>query len=215
VLASNADLGTFTCSSNAGQSTLINLSRRQLLPLVKDFDVALMARIPHGTPALRLLMRYLRMIEEAPPLAPDLQQATASHIHDLVAVALGATQDATEIAERRGVRAARLRETKAFVMRCLAQQDLSAATVALHLGVTPRYVHMLFEDENETFSELVLRERLARARRLLADPRFTDRPISAIAFDCGFSDLSHFNRSFRRHFGMTPSALRNENRGVP
>ena len=36
VLASNADVGTFTCSSAAGKSTLIGLSRRELLPLLKD-----------------------------------------------------------------------------------------------------------------------------------------------------------------------------------
>jgi AraC-like DNA-binding protein len=33
-------------------------------------------------------------------------------------------------------------------------------------------------------------------------------PISTIAFDCGFSDISHFNRVFRRQFGCTPSDVR-------
>ena len=106
------------------------------------------------------------------------------------------------------VRAARLRETKAFVLRNLALHELSAMTVAQYLGVTPRYVHMLFESEAETLSEFVLRERLIRAYRALVDLRFADQPISAIAFDCGFSDLSHFNRSFRRRFGMTPTEAR-------
>jgi AraC-like DNA-binding protein len=32
--------------------------------------------------------------------------------------------------------------------------------------------------------------------------------IADIAYEAGFSDLSHFNRSFRRHFGLTPSELR-------
>ena len=43
-----------------------------------------------------------------------------------------------------------------------------------------------------------------RAHRMLVDERFAG-PIGAIAFDSGFSDLSHFNRTFRRRFGMTPS----------
>jgi len=32
--------------------------------------------------------------------------------------------------------------------------------------------------------------------------------VSDIAFDCGFNDLSHFNRCFRRRFGLTPTAAR-------
>jgi AraC-like DNA-binding protein len=46
-----------------------------------------------------------------------------------------------------------------------------------------------------------------RAHRMLVDERFAG-PISAIAFDSGFSDLSHFNRTFRRRSGMTPSEVR-------
>ena len=40
------------------------------------------------------------------------------------------------------------------------------------------------------------------------DVRYDGRPIGAIAFDAGFADLSHFNRSFRRRFGGTPSEVR-------
>jgi AraC-like DNA-binding protein len=42
----------------------------------------------------------------------------------------------------------------------------------------------------------------------LRDPRLADRKVSEIAMEAGFSDLSHFNRSFRRRFGETPSFAR-------
>jgi AraC-like DNA-binding protein len=48
--------------------------------------------------------------------------------------------------------------------------------------------------------------RLRRAAEWLAQAG--DRRISDIAFDCGFNDLSYFNRCFRRRFGLTPSAAR-------
>jgi AraC-like DNA-binding protein len=48
--------------------------------------------------------------------------------------------------------------------------------------------------------------RLRKAADLLAHAG--ERRISDIAFDCGFNDLSYFNRCFRRRFGLTPTAAR-------
>jgi AraC-like DNA-binding protein len=67
---------------------------------------------------------------------------------------------------------------------------------------------MLFENEGTTFSEFARNARLSRAYRMLRDPRFADRSISTIAFEAGFSDLSYFNKVFRRRFGGTPSDVR-------
>jgi AraC family transcriptional regulator len=53
--------------------------------------------------------------------------------------------------------------------------------------------------------QFVLRTRLHRAAVRL---RRTDEPVSAIAFDAGFSDLSTFNRRFRRVMRLSPSAYR-------
>ena len=207
MLGSNADTGTFLSPSMVSKCVLLNLSRRELRPLLGDFDAALVRRVPANTPALRLLMRYVGIFDE-PTLAPELEHLAITHVYDLVAAALGAKHEAAEIANNRGMRAARLRAAKDYVLRNLRSHELSAATVAAHLGVTPRYVHMLFETENELFTQLVLDHRLARAHRMLIDPRFAGLAISAIALDAGFADLSHFNRSFRRRFDRTPSDVR-------
>jgi AraC-like DNA-binding protein len=106
------------------------------------------------------------------------------------------------------MRAARLQVAKGFIVRQIARHDLSAASVAAHLGVTPRYVHMLFESEGLSVTNFIAGQRLARAHHMLLDPRMKERTISAIAFAAGFGDLSHFNRAFRRHFGKTPSDTR-------
>jgi AraC-like DNA-binding protein len=50
--------------------------------------------------------------------------------------------------------------------------------------------------------------RLQRARALLADRRNDGMRIGDIAYAAGFADISHFNRSFRRRFGMTPTGAR-------
>ena len=74
--------------------------------------------------------------------------------------------------------------------------------------VTARYIRKLFEAEGVTFSKFLLDERLARAHRMLIDPRHGAETISAIAFACGFGDLSYFNRVFRRRNGATPTGVR-------
>jgi AraC-like DNA-binding protein len=54
----------------------------------------------------------------------------------------------------------------------------------------------------------VLEHRLVHAHRTLKSPRFAGHTVSAIAFAAGFGDLSHFNRSFRRRFGASPTEVR-------
>ena len=47
-----------------------------------------------------------------------------------------------------------------------------------------------------------------RLRRAAARLRETSESVTAIAYDCGFGDLSTFNARFRAAFGQTPSAHR-------
>ena len=82
-----------------------------------------------------------------------------------------------------------------------------AALAARH-HCTPRFIQRLFETEGTTFTEYVLARRLAHAHRMLADPRRAGEKIMAVAYDCGFGDLSYFNRVFRRRYGAAPSDVR-------
>jgi AraC-like DNA-binding protein len=208
IVLSNAEVGR--ASFETEQSVLVlNLPRAVLRPSLQDLDAVLTRPVRNDNEALRLLKSYLAAIErDAAPTSEDLQRLMVAHVHDLVALALGATADAAEIARTRGVRAARLHAAKTYVMRELGRFDLSAATVAAQLGVTPRYVYMLFEREGRSFTEFVLGERLAAAHYMLRTVRHAGEPISAIAYAAGFADLSHFNRSFRRRYGCTPSDVR-------
>jgi AraC-like DNA-binding protein len=192
-----------------GKYINLRVPLRALAPLVAGIDAAYGRAIPADNSALRLLSRYIGILEGSESLsAADLRRQAISHIHDLMALAIGATRDAAEIANCRGVRAARLKVIKEDIANQLDQADLSVAVIAARHRVQPRYVQRLFESEGTTFTEYVLAQRLARARRRLRDPRHADQKISSIAFDAGFGDLSYFNRVFRRHFGAAPSEFR-------
>lgn len=159
--------------------------------------------------ALQLLAAYVNMLQSERVLnTPELLPLVVAHACDLVVLPLGATRDAAEVARGRGLRVARLHAIKADVRANLHQRDLTTAAVAGRLRITPRYIQELFEAEGMTFSKFVREQRLALARRTLADPRYAGVAISAIAFDVGFGDLSTFNHAFRHRFGATPSDLR-------
>jgi len=180
-----------------------------LTPLVSGLDSDLTAVIPDNVEAVRLLIGYLGCLRDDLALsAPATRQLVVSHIHDLVALAVGATRDVAEVARGRGLRAARLRAAKSDIMANLNRQDLSADMVAVNQGVTGRYIRKLFESEGASFSDFVLTQRLIRAHRMLGDPKVAHTSISTIALAVGFGDISYFNRTFRRHFGATPSEVR-------
>lgn len=121
---------------------------------------------------------------------------------------------ATEEAQDRGLPAARLRAIKQDIANNLARPGLSVAALADQHSCTPRSVQRLFETAGTTFTEYVLDQRLMQAYRVLNDPRRNGSKICAIAYDCGFGDVSYFNRMFRRRFGAAPSGVCAQARGL-
>jgi AraC-like DNA-binding protein len=175
--------------------------------MLSDLDASVARRLPQSE-ALRLLTSYVTSLGGQALNAPELRQAAATHMRDLIVLAVGGTRDARVLAETRGLRATRLAAMKADILASLSDERFSVAMLAARHHVTPRYVQMLFEAEGRTFSKYVLEQRLARAYQLLSDARLVGRTISSIAFHVGFSNLSYFNRTFRLRYGMKPSELR-------
>jgi AraC-like DNA-binding protein len=208
VLVSCDEIATFHRAC-PGEAISIRVPRLILSSLVSDIDNGVMRPIQRDSEALKLLTNYAAMLIEDNALAISfLRQTVVNHVHDLIALTLGATRDAAQTARDGGVRAVRLAAAKAHITQNSARQDLSVGSAAIHLGVTPRYLQRLFEQDGTTFSGFLLGQRLTRAYRMLCNSQFTDYPVSSIAYDVGFGDLSHFNRRFRRHYGMTPSDIR-------
>jgi AraC-like DNA-binding protein len=97
---------------------------------------------------------------------------------------------------------------KAYIADNLHRANLMVRDVAARHGIATRTVQALFEAEGTSFTRFLLEQRLVRARRLLTGPFAAGWSVTSIAYECGFNDLSYFNRSFRRRFGVSPTEAR-------
>jgi AraC-like DNA-binding protein len=193
----------------AGTSRFLALTIPRSTIVGRGPDIARVAGLaPADSPAFRLLHGYLEQALAAPFADRRCADVLGNHLIDLTAYALGAAREARDIGEERGVRTAR----RSAVLRAIAARsgdpDLTAASVAKLLGVTPRYVHLLLEETGRSFTHHLLERRLEKAGALLRDAGQLARKIADIAAEAGFSDLSYFSRTFRRHYGATPSDVR-------
>jgi AraC-like DNA-binding protein len=192
-----------------GSFITLALAQPAIAALAPRYADAFGRTIPRGNAALDLLARYVDIVRaDVEAGDPALRRRISDHILDLAALALGASGDYAEITRQRSATAARLAAIKSDILHALGRSNLSTEMIALRHGISARYVRKLFEQSGSSFSDYVLTERLARAQRMLTDKRSAYLNIAQIAHESGFGDVSYFHRVFRRHFGATPSDVR-------
>lgn len=98
-----------------------------------------------------------------------------------------------------------LQQSIPYIQTHLAEK-LDIEHLAGLCGYSSSYFSRLFHRTyGVTVSQYILRQRLESAKRLLEQP---DLSISQIAESSGFSDSSHFIKSFRDTYGETPGVFR-------
>jgi AraC-like DNA-binding protein len=183
---------------------------RALLPLPRP-GLARSAgvRIPgdSGTPAL-----VSTLLRRLPGLLDDDHGVLGARLGtaalDLLAVALaaGLEQPAAVPAENR--QRALVARIHAFIEAHLPDPDLTPVTIAAAHHISIRYLHRLFESQEDSVAGLIRRRRLERCRSDLLDPCLAPRPVAAIASRWGFGNTAHFNRLFRDVYGLPPGEFR-------
>jgi AraC family transcriptional regulator len=85
-------------------------------------------------------------------------------------------------------------------------EPISLTELALKIEIDPSHLARTFREfYGCTMSEYVRKLRIEKTRKeLLA----TDKPLSTIAYDAGFTDQAHFSRVFKQLTGLTPGAFR-------
>ncbi|TYC52471.1 helix-turn-helix domain-containing protein [Rhodobacterales bacterium] len=110
-----------------------------------------------------------------------------------------------------GRKAALLRRLKDLVSGNCPDANFSPQHCADLAGISAGYLHQVFAAHGETFGSYLLECRLEGVASLLRNPDQQHLPVSTIALRCGFKDLSHFGRAFRRHYGSSPGRWRKGN----
>jgi AraC-like DNA-binding protein len=93
-----------------------------------------------------------------------------------------------------------------------SHREIDLEDAATQAGISPFHFLRLFTGVlGVTPHQYLVRSRLRHAARRLA---FDDGPITDIAYDVGFGDLSNFVRTFHRAAGASPLRFRQASRGM-
>ncbi|HXV43565.1 MAG TPA: helix-turn-helix domain-containing protein, partial [Anaerolineae bacterium] len=101
-------------------------------------------------------------------------------------------------------------EIKAFIRERLADPTLSIEMIAGVFNLSPRYLHLLFQQEETTLTQFIRNLRLEKCKQDLLDPLQQHRTIIDIAFSWGFNDAAHFSHVFKKQFGISARTFRAE-----
>ena len=87
------------------------------------------------------------------------------------------------------------------------QQEVSLKTVAKIANLTPTAFCRYFKNvTRKTLVEIVTEFRINQACQNL---RNTEKSVNEICFECGFGNISYFNKTFKAITAYTPSQYRN------
>jgi AraC-like DNA-binding protein len=123
----------------------------------------------------------------------------ASRFIDVATGRESAPQTASERDRRRAVEAA-------MWIAAHSQDDIDLERVAGEVALSPfHFLRVFARVLGVTPHQYLVRSRLRHAARLLAE---NEEPVTAVALEVGYADLSNFVRSFHRAAGMSPGAYR-------
>lgn len=91
------------------------------------------------------------------------------------------------------------------LIRVGGDEAVTLERIAERLAMSPRTLRRRLADEGYCFQEVKKMAREKRAKYYLSQ---TSMPLSEIAFELGYSELSAFSRAFRSWVGQTPQAYR-------
>ncbi len=91
-----------------------------------------------------------------------------------------------------------------FINDHLADHDISLEAIAAEFHISKRQVYQLFAEIGITPARYIWLCRIEQAARKLSNPQNAAETVSTIAFNCGFNNIQHFSKLFKKYYGVAP-----------
>lgn len=177
-------------ASNPFAQTIIALGP-QLLAMTNTARPGMAART--AAAAVELISLALDSLDSSPELQTNL--SNPSNITD-------SPRNSSAVADALAWRAREL------IGHQLDDTALTPTRLATQMHVSLRRLQEVFHGRGTTLSDCIWDARLEFARGLLALATQRQESVSTIAMRSGFSDVAHFCRRFKQHYGLPPSEYR-------
>lgn len=194
--------GTFESDGQHQQLSLLMPVARVPKSIMPTLERSRPLATSPGSGELSLVASQLRsLVTELDQLSDDAVNRAVNGLLDLLDSALAPDQDASF-----GQRARLLDEIQKYITEHLEDRQLSVGSIAAAHWISVRTLHMIFAESGTSAARSILQQRLERCRRDLASASETTT-VTAVAFRWGFSDAAHFSRTFKKEFGVPPTAV--------
>ncbi|MDB5985211.1 MAG: hypothetical protein JWR16_264 [Nevskia sp.] len=188
----------------AADIVVLKIPRRLLLARVPDAirltALPLRADSPVGALASSVMRQAAAL--DIPADAPAAPRIGASLL-DVVAATLD-----TELSGRErpcSKQTALLERVRNYIRANIGDSRLDVESIAHASDISPRTLNRLFAITGTTPMRWVWKQRLEASYCLLSEGRM--KRVTDVAFNFGFNDLSHFSRTFKNEYGVSPHSL--------
>jgi len=139
---------------------------------------------------------------------PVEDERTEIEVQEMTLALIGAAMSAHGPTADNAPRAALFGRIVTYIDRNLEDSALKPSQIANSLGISLRYLHLVFAERGYTVASWIRARRLARCRAELSKPFFT---VTEVAFRWGFNDAAQFSHAFRAQYGLSPRSFRQAN----
>jgi AraC-like DNA-binding protein len=183
------------------QMVILKIPRKSLVCRLPDAERMTSLVLP-GNTALGALVGS--MMRHASVLSGELSNGARAKVSSSLVDILTAAFD-SELRGQRGLHERHSRildRAKEYMTANLSDSDLGMDQVANALGVSTRTLNRIFAADGTTATRWLWQQRLEASHLVLSEGRA--QHVGEVAIACGFSDFSHFSRTFKRAYGAAP-----------
>ncbi|WP_322050631.1 helix-turn-helix domain-containing protein [Paraburkholderia bannensis] len=204
-IALNDSARPFLHDLNTNSLLLLRVPRLMILSRFARAESMVNIKIAEDQPMARLLGSMMREALDIDDNAPSSAKARfASALVDTLTTALE-LQTQHDVAIQGGRHEQLYKQAIDHIDAQLDDYELTIETLADALHVSVRTLSRVFAVRGTTVMQQIWRRRLDASYAVLSEGKV--QQVTQAAYQCGFADLSHFCRLFKKVFGASPSTV--------